>query len=113
MHCKWIIVKITNVSKIRQPKISVKECFTLILGCLLNLVNKSVSRETSMLAANRLTQIGNERMSGECLLPALAQRTSACLSASLWTASSSTRQTVQLSVSISTTATKHLPDLRT
>ena len=27
----------------------------------LNLVNKSVSRETSMLAANRLTQIGNER----------------------------------------------------
>ena len=61
MHCKWIIVKITNVSKIRQPKISVKHSFTLILGCLLNLVNKSVSRETSMLAANRLTQIGNER----------------------------------------------------
>ena len=27
-----------------------------------------------MLAVNRLTQIGNERMSGECLLPALAQR---------------------------------------
>ena len=68
-------------------------------------------RETSMLAANRLTQIGNERMSGDCLLPALAQRTSACLSASLWTASGSARQTVQLSVSISTTATKHLPRL--
>ena len=75
----------------------------------LNLVNNYVSRETSMPAVNWLTQIGNERMSGECLLPALAQRTSACLSASLWTASSSTRQTVQLSVSISTTATKHLP----
>ena len=66
MHCKWIIVKITNVSKIRQPKISVKHSFTLILGCLLNLVNKSVSRETSMLAANRLTQIGNERISAVC-----------------------------------------------
>ena len=26
-------------------------------------------RETSMLAANRLTQIGNERMSGDVLLP--------------------------------------------
>ena len=34
-------------------------------------------RETSMLAANRLTQIGNERMSGDCLLPALAQRIAA------------------------------------
>ena len=32
----------------------------------LNLVNKSVSRETSMLAANRLTQIGNERISAVC-----------------------------------------------
>ena len=30
-------------------------------GTRINLVNKSVSRETSMLAANRLTQIGNER----------------------------------------------------
>ena len=29
--------------------------------CLLNLVNNDVSRETPMLAANRLTQIGNER----------------------------------------------------
>ena len=58
----------------------------------LNLVNKSVSRETSMPAVNWLTQIGNERMSvidrhvlyaatlsGDCLLPALLQRT-ACLS---------------------------------
>ena len=32
----------------------------------LNLVNKSVSRETSMLAANRLTQKGNERISAVC-----------------------------------------------
>ncbi len=79
----------------------------------LNLVNKSVSRETSMLAANRLTQIGNERMSGDCLLPALVHRTFACMSASLWTTSSSARQTAHLSVSISTAATKHLPDLRT
>ena len=85
----------------------------------LNLVKKSVSRETSMLAANRLTQIGNERMSGDCLLPALlpdqkgvGQWTSACMSASLWTASSSARQTAHVSVSMSTTATKHLPDFR-
>ena len=78
----------------------------------LNLVNKSVSRETSMLAANRLTQIGNERMSGDCLLPALVHRTFACMSASLWTASSSARQTAHLSVSMSTTATKHLPGSR-
>ena len=76
---------------------------------MLNLVNNDVSRETPMLAANRLTQIGNERMSGDCLLPALLQWTSACMSASLWTASSSARQTAHLFVSISTTATKHLP----
>ena len=47
--------------------------------------------------------------SGDCLLPALVHRTFACMSASLWTASSSARQTAHLSVSISTTATKHLP----
>ena len=40
-------------------------------GTRINLVNKSVSRETPMLAANGLTPIGNERMSGDCLLPAL------------------------------------------
>ena len=32
-------------------------------GTRINLVNKSVSRETSMLAANGLTPIGNEKMS--------------------------------------------------
>ena len=62
-----------------------------------------------MLAVNWLTQISNERMSGDCLLPALVHRTFACMSALLWTASSSARQTAHLSVSISTTATKHLP----
>ena len=70
-------------------------------------------------------QIGNERMSvidrqslyaatlsGDCLLPALVHRTFASMSASLWTTSSSARQTAHLSVSISTMATKHLPRLR-
>ena len=42
-------------------------------------------------------------------MPALLQQTSACRSASLWTASSSARQTAHLSASMSTTATKHLP----
>ena len=50
-------------------------------------------------------------LSGDCLLPALVHRTFACRSASLWTASSSARQTAHLSVSISTMATKHLPGL--
>ena len=112
MHCKWIIVKITNVSKIRQPKISVKECFTLILGCLLNLVNKSVSRETSMLAANRLTQIGNERMSGDCLLPALLHRTVLPQFPLVGLRPPRLEQLDKLSASMSTTATKHLPGLR-
>ena len=78
--------------------------------CLLNLVNKSVSRETIFC---------NATSSGDCLLPALlpdqkgvGQQTSACQSASLWTASSSARQTAHLSASISTMTTKHLPDLR-
>ena len=39
-------------------------------------------------------------------------QTFACMSASLWTASSSARQTAHLSASMSTTATKHLPGLR-
>ena len=42
-------------------------------------------------------------------MPALVHRTSACQSASLWTASSSARQTTHLSASMSTKATKHLP----
>ena len=57
------------------------------------------------------TTFCNTPLSGDCLLPALLHRTSACMSASLWTASSSARQTAHLSVSMSTTATKHLPDL--
>ena len=47
-------------------------------GTRINLVNKSVSRETFMLAANRLIQIGNERMSGGreivCCLPSYPTR---------------------------------------
>ena len=50
-------------------------------------------------------------LSGDCLLPALLHRTFACMSASLWTTSSSARQTAHLSASMSTTATKHLPRL--
>ena len=78
----------------------------------LNLVNKSVSGETSMLAANRLTQIGNERMSGDCLLPALLHRTVLPQFPLVGLRPPRLEQLDKLSASMSTTATKHLPGLR-
>ena len=78
----------------------------------LNLVNKSVSRETSMLAANRLTQISNEIMSGDCLLPALLHRTVLPQFPLVGLRPPRLEQLNKLSVSMSTTATKHLPDFR-
>ena len=69
-------------------------------------------RETSMLAANRLTQIGNERMSGDCLLPALLHRTVLPLFPLVGLRPPRLKQLVKPSASMSTTATKHLPNLR-